>query len=106
VQRREAHAQSYWEASKKHLLSDPKILDRLIAYDKDNISEEVMGKVAPMVVLPDFQPDKVRLRDCFVESHARAVARVRAGAAHIRCCRSLRCVLQLRVSKQLQVFTL
>ena len=29
----------YWEPAKKELLGDPRLLDRMINFDKDNISE-------------------------------------------------------------------
>lgn len=37
--------EDFWEPAKKELLGDPRLLDRLINFDKDNISEEAMKKV-------------------------------------------------------------
>jgi len=50
----------YWESSKKALWGDPKLLDRLMGYDKDNIPEEVMAKLKPLEEDPEFEPEAVK----------------------------------------------
>jgi dynein heavy chain len=49
----------YWDAAKKHLLSDPKFMTRLLKYDKDSLSDEIAAALAPYITDPEFQPDKV-----------------------------------------------
>merc|ERR1719482_561073 len=50
----------YWEPAKKEVLGDPRLLDKMINYDKDNISEAVMVKVLPLFNDPAFEPDIVK----------------------------------------------
>lgn len=50
----------YWEPAKKELLNDPRFLQRLVEYDKDNISEAVIEKVKPFCERDDFQPDVIK----------------------------------------------
>merc|ERR1719456_1465922 len=35
---------NYWEAAKKELLPDPRLLDRMMNFDKDNIPDSVIAK--------------------------------------------------------------
>merc|ERR1711871_1361693 len=51
---------SYWEPAKKHLLNDSKFLQRLMDYDKDNISEKIMHKVKPFTERADFTPEIIK----------------------------------------------
>ncbi|CBZ53630.1 hypothetical protein NCLIV_034170 [Neospora caninum Liverpool] len=53
-------ADDYWTASKKHLLSDTKFLQRLFTYDKDHIPVEVMNEILPYQTDPDFDPDVIK----------------------------------------------
>ena len=48
-----------WETAKKEFLSDPKFLQRLYAFDKDNIPQDTIEKVQPFIKDPDFAPDIV-----------------------------------------------
>jgi len=50
----------YWDSAQKELLNDPKFLQRLMDYDKDNISDEVINKVRPFCERDDFTPDIVK----------------------------------------------
>eukprot|EP00959_Pyramimonas_sp_CCMP1952_P446530 9349501-Pyramimonas_sp.AAC.1 len=60
----------YWEPAKKvrrgslggleGLLNDPKFLDSLQEYDKDNIDPSIVTKVKPYITNPEFNPDKIR----------------------------------------------
>ncbi|GBG29641.1 Dynein heavy chain 7, axonemal [Hondaea fermentalgiana] len=50
----------YWEPAKKELLNDPRFLQRLVEYDKDNISEEVINKVKPFCERDDFRPEVIK----------------------------------------------
>jgi len=50
----------YWEPAKKELLANPNLLDRMLAYDKDNIPDSVMIKIKPLISNPEFQPDQVK----------------------------------------------
>eukprot|EP00930_Biecheleria_cincta_P074768 TRINITY_DN6197_c0_g1_i1.p1 TRINITY_DN6197_c0_g1~~TRINITY_DN6197_c0_g1_i1.p1 ORF type:complete len:4188 (+),score=808.10 TRINITY_DN6197_c0_g1_i1:1794-12566(+) len=66
----------YWEPAKKELWSDPKFLERLKEYDKDNIPEDVMAKLGPLETDPDFEPDvikKASVAACGVCKWARAM---------------------------------
>merc|ERR1719409_952145 len=47
-----------WDTAKK-VLSDTKFLDRLKAFDKDNIPAAVLKKLEKFVVKPEYQPDTV-----------------------------------------------
>eukprot|EP01052_Picozoa_sp_SAG31_P011054 SAG31_NODE_617_length_13514_cov_13.659858_2_plen_4275_part_00 len=48
-----------WETAKKEFLNDAKFLQRLYAFDKDNIPDEAIEKVQPFLENPDFAPDVV-----------------------------------------------
>eukprot|EP00928_Gymnodinium_smaydae_P036017 TRINITY_DN25241_c1_g2_i2.p1 TRINITY_DN25241_c1_g2~~TRINITY_DN25241_c1_g2_i2.p1 ORF type:complete len:3507 (-),score=695.75 TRINITY_DN25241_c1_g2_i2:57-10475(-) len=50
----------YWEAAKKDLLVDPRLLDRMVNFDKDNIPEAVITKVKPLFDDPAFDPDVIK----------------------------------------------
>jgi len=66
----------YWEPAKKELWSDPKFLEKLMNFDKDNIPEDVMAKLGPMETDPDFEPDvikKASVAACGVCKWARAM---------------------------------
>ncbi|EER06065.1 dynein heavy chain, putative [Perkinsus marinus ATCC 50983] len=52
--------EDFWEPAKKELLGDPRLLDRLINFDKDNISEEAMKKVKPLYDDPNFEPEVIK----------------------------------------------
>eukprot|EP00741_Cyanophora_paradoxa_P008927 tig00000142_g8641.t1 len=49
----------YWEVSKKELLGDPKFLQRLVEFDKDNIPDARMELLAPYMDNDEFLPEKV-----------------------------------------------
>eukprot|EP00929_Paragymnodinium_shiwhaense_P038462 TRINITY_DN20312_c0_g2_i4.p1 TRINITY_DN20312_c0_g2~~TRINITY_DN20312_c0_g2_i4.p1 ORF type:complete len:4213 (-),score=1296.02 TRINITY_DN20312_c0_g2_i4:279-12917(-) len=49
----------YWEPSKKSLWGDPKLLDRLLGFDKDHIPEEIMSKLKPLEDDPNFDPQVI-----------------------------------------------
>ena len=49
----------YWEPAKKHLLTDPRFLQRLRDFDKDNIPQSIIDKVEPFCSNPDFEPDVI-----------------------------------------------
>jgi dynein heavy chain len=49
----------YWEPSKKILYSDTKLLENMINYDKDNMSDQLVAKVTPFYHDPAFAPDIV-----------------------------------------------
>ena len=50
----------YWEAAKKDLLADPRLLDKMVNFDKDNIPEAVITKVQPLYDSEDFDPEKIK----------------------------------------------
>eukprot|EP00931_Biecheleriopsis_adriatica_P034701 TRINITY_DN20021_c0_g4_i1.p1 TRINITY_DN20021_c0_g4~~TRINITY_DN20021_c0_g4_i1.p1 ORF type:complete len:4150 (-),score=1074.99 TRINITY_DN20021_c0_g4_i1:152-12580(-) len=50
----------YWDPSKKSLWGDPRMLDRLMGYDKDNISVEVIEKLKPLEDDPEFEPEVIK----------------------------------------------
>ena len=50
----------YWEPAKKKLLGDPKFLQKLLAFDKDNIDAAVIRKVKPYLEMPSFMPEVVQ----------------------------------------------
>jgi len=49
----------YWDQSKKYVLGDTKLLDKLQNYDKDNIPPEIIKRVSPYIANPEFDPEKV-----------------------------------------------
>ena len=51
----------FWEAAQKNLLNDPKkLLDSLFEFDKDNISEGVITRIAPYIEREDFDPGNIK----------------------------------------------
>eukprot|EP00746_Dinoflagellata_sp_MGD_P167285 gnl/MRDRNA2_/MRDRNA2_97784_c0_seq1.p1 gnl/MRDRNA2_/MRDRNA2_97784_c0~~gnl/MRDRNA2_/MRDRNA2_97784_c0_seq1.p1 ORF type:complete len:1315 (-),score=327.76 gnl/MRDRNA2_/MRDRNA2_97784_c0_seq1:123-3980(-) len=50
----------FWEPSKKELLGDPRLLDRMQRFDKDNIPETVIEKLLPYCAREDFNPDVIK----------------------------------------------
>ncbi|CAJ1411101.1 unnamed protein product [Effrenium voratum] len=50
----------YWDPAKKELWGDPKLLDRLLYFDKDNIPPDVMTKLLPLETDPEFEPDAIK----------------------------------------------
>jgi hypothetical protein len=49
-----------WGPAKKELLSDPRLLERMVSYDKDNIPDAVIQKVMPLYNNPNFEPDTIK----------------------------------------------
>ena len=49
----------YWGPS-QGILGDPKFLQNLQEYDKDNIPVEIINRIRPYLDMPDFEPDVVR----------------------------------------------
>jgi len=50
----------WWGAAKGELLCDPKLIDRMKDFDKDNIPQAVIDKVMPLYSSEDFEPDKIK----------------------------------------------
>ena len=51
----------FFDWTKKILLSNPnKLLKDLISYDKDNIKEQIIQKVTPLMDLPEMAADKIQ----------------------------------------------
>jgi dynein heavy chain len=50
----------YWEPAKKKVLMDPKLMDKLLTYDKDNIDPKIIEKVTPYTLKKEFEPDQVK----------------------------------------------
>jgi dynein heavy chain len=50
----------YWGPAVKHLLSDTNLIKRLMAYDKDNISEDVLTKVKVYTTNENFKPEIIK----------------------------------------------
>jgi len=50
----------FWEPAKKVIWGDPKLLERLLGYDKDNIPTDVMTKLKPLEDDPAFEPDAIK----------------------------------------------
>ena len=48
----------YWEPSKK-MMGDQGFLNSLFDFDKDNISDETIAKLAPYIEMPEFTPEVV-----------------------------------------------
>merc|ERR1719169_103941 len=44
----------YWEPAKKEVLGDPRLLDMMIGYDKDNMPAATMDKIVPLFNDPGF----------------------------------------------------
>ena len=50
----------YWAASQKSLLGDPKFLQSLHDFDKDNIPQPIIDKIIPYTQNPDFEPSAIK----------------------------------------------
>uniref|UniRef100_A0A7S4DG85 AAA+ ATPase domain-containing protein n=1 Tax=Lotharella globosa TaxID=91324 RepID=A0A7S4DG85_9EUKA len=50
----------FWGPAKKHLLSDSKLLPKILNYDKDNMKESVIKKVVALKQNPDFNPETIK----------------------------------------------
>jgi dynein heavy chain len=50
----------YWGPAVKHLLSDPKLIPRLMAYDKDNIPDDILEKVKTYTTNENFKPEVIK----------------------------------------------
>ncbi len=50
----------FWVAAQKHLIADPRFLQNLISYDRDNMASEMVDRVRVYTNNPDFNPDKIR----------------------------------------------
>ena len=50
----------YWEPSKKHILSDPRLLKSLIAFDKDDVPAATIKKIRTYLALPEFELSKLK----------------------------------------------
>lgn len=61
----------YWEPAKKKLLGDPKLMNRIETYDKDNIAPDKIKKVRPYVQNPNFAPDQIRKASMAAEGFCR-----------------------------------
>jgi dynein heavy chain len=51
---------NFWEAAKKELLADPRLLDRMVQFDKDNIPDHVIQKIMPLYNDVEFEPEKIK----------------------------------------------
>jgi len=49
----------FWGPAKKILLGDPKFLDNLMNYDKDNMDPEMVVKVNKFCERDDFTPEVI-----------------------------------------------
>jgi dynein heavy chain len=49
----------YWIPAQKNLLNDTKFLQKLMDYDKDNISDDILNKVEPYTKRDDFTPEVI-----------------------------------------------
>lgn len=57
-----AKIEDYWEAAKNELLKNPKaLLDDLIYYNKEGITEDLIEKIRSKVEDKDFSPEAIRL---------------------------------------------
>eukprot|EP00392_Amoebophrya_sp_AT5.2_P012743 g12850.t1 len=50
----------FWEPAKKELLGDPRLLERMVNYDKDNMTQETITKVQPLYDSEMFDPDIIK----------------------------------------------
>lgn len=48
-----------WDTAKKVTLNDPKLIDKLKTYDKDNIPEKVLKQLAKYIAKPEYTPETV-----------------------------------------------
>lgn len=68
-----------WDSAKR-VLGDATFIDRLISYDKDNITERIRRELRRVVADPAFTPDQVR--DTRGRLHTGQVAVVVPGYQH------------------------
>ncbi|KAL8275069.1 hypothetical protein Esti_000948 [Eimeria stiedai] len=53
--------EDYWESAQHKLLKDPKkLLEDLLKYDKDNVSESIIATISPYIDRTDFDPKAIR----------------------------------------------
>lgn len=50
----------YWEPAKKSVWGDPKLIDRMLNFDKDNIPEDIIAKLKPLSDDPQFDPEIIK----------------------------------------------
>jgi dynein heavy chain len=50
----------WWATAKGELLSDPKLIDKMKDFDKDNIPDVIIAKIQPLYESPDFEPEKIK----------------------------------------------
>merc|ERR1719253_1324682 len=51
----------YWKAAQQEVLTNPaKLLENLMAYDRDNIPDSVITKIEPYINRDDFDPTAIR----------------------------------------------
>jgi len=58
--RGEGKVDDFWEAAKKELLGDPRLLEKMMSFDKDNIPDLVIQKVKPLCDREDFNPEAIK----------------------------------------------
>ncbi len=59
----------YWEPARKHLLGDPKLIQRLLEFDKDNVDAHVVEIiVSSFINNPLFNPEVIRKVDKLQDS--------------------------------------
>eukprot|EP00595_Chromulina_sp_UTEXLB2642_P000659 CAMPEP_0196768634 /NCGR_PEP_ID=MMETSP1095-20130614/43048_1 /TAXON_ID=96789 ORGANISM="Chromulina nebulosa, Strain UTEXLB2642" /NCGR_SAMPLE_ID=MMETSP1095 /ASSEMBLY_ACC=CAM_ASM_000446 /LENGTH=331 /DNA_ID=CAMNT_0042138623 /DNA_START=1303 /DNA_END=2295 /DNA_ORIENTATION=- len=52
----------YWIPATKEVLNDPKFLNRLQTYNRDNISNDIINKIVTFVSDPEFNPENIAKR--------------------------------------------
>merc|ERR1719281_1513228 len=50
----------YWGIAKKKLWSDSNLIQKMMEYDKDNMSAKLIGEITPFKTNPDFAPEIVK----------------------------------------------
>jgi dynein heavy chain len=50
----------YWEPAKKSVWGDPKLIDRMLNFDKDNIPKEIVELLKPLEDDPSFDPEVIK----------------------------------------------
>jgi dynein heavy chain len=50
----------YWEPCKKELFNNARLLNEMIDYDKDNMTDECIRNVTPLYEDPAFDPDAIK----------------------------------------------
>lgn len=57
----------YWDSARKYLLGDPKLIQRLLEYDKDNMDPRIVDTItASFINNPLFNPEVIRKVTCSV----------------------------------------